>query len=82
MGIFIFYDGFNSETYQSVLHIILLDLEIRSDSITSDFFFSCGHQVNPHLKDWINKPVAYLCLCKPLRKALTATLSISRGQEI
>lgn len=39
MGIFIFYDGFNSETYQSVLHIILLDLEIRSDSITSDFFF-------------------------------------------
>lgn len=41
MGIFNFYNGFNSETYQSALHIVLFTLyylEIRFGSITSDFF--------------------------------------------
>lgn len=36
MGIFNFYNGFNSETYQSVLHIVLFTLyylEIRFGSI-------------------------------------------------
>lgn len=39
MGIFNFYDGFNSETDQSVLHIILLDLEIRDLVQRPQIFF-------------------------------------------